>query len=576
MKRKTKLLLAGVFLLLGMMVLAGAGLIYIVIRPPLPATAVLEIDIGGDVPETHPTNPFALLFEAEKRTLLEYSIMLDRAADDSRISAVLVRLSPLMIGWARTTELRQAMERYRASGKPLYFYLEMATDRDLYLASAADRIFAVPESFMIVGLSTEAIFLKDLLDKVHVEAEFEHIGKYKSAAEMFTRSSMSDELKESLDGLLDTIHTEYRDAIASARGLSATQVQESLDRGMLWAEAARDVGLVDELAYEDQVKDRLKEVLGEEPEMVSADRYWKRIHAGAGSGARGKIALIYGEGAIYSGGEEGGGFMGAEGIASRTFSGYIKDAREDDSIDAILIRVNSPGGSGTASDVIWREVVLARQAGKPVVVSMGDVAASGGYYISMPADKILASTSTITGSIGVLAGKFDMGGLYDWLGVNIQTMKRGENADMFSSTRGFTPDEREILREDLEHFYHTFVSKAAEGRGMDYDALNEVAQGRVWSGRDALERGLVDELGGLWEAIETTKRLAGIAADEKAALVVYPRPVGFLEALRGGQAGMFQSSVPEPLAELARSREVFERLSHERILAILPVWLEWN
>jgi protease-4 len=575
MKRKTKLLLAGLFLFLGFVALVGAGLIYMIVRPPLPSVAVLELEIGGEVPESQPTDPFSLLFMEEQRTLLEYSILLDRAAEDDDISAVLVRISPLMIGWARTAELRGALQRFQGSGKPVFAHLETGSDRELYLASVADRVMCVPEAFMIVGLAAQPTYYGDLLEKIHVEAEFEQAGKYKSAAETLTRSSMSEEFEESLNALLDTIHAEYRGAIASARGLDATAVQDVLDRGLLRSETALEAGLFDELAYEDEILDRFEEVLGEEPEMVSANRYWRRSQQAYSSGRPKKIALIYGEGPIYTGSEQGG-FMGVEGIWSRTFSEYVRDAREDDSIDAIVLRVNSPGGSGTASDIIWREIVLARSSGKPVVVSMGDVAASGGYYISMPADRILALPTTITGSIGVVAGKLNMGGLYDWAGINIETVKRGERADMFSSARGFTPEEREILKEDLEGFYETFVAKAAEGRGMDYESLHEVAQGRVWSGRDAAENGLVDELGGLWTALDATKGMLGVGPDENVALVVYPRRVGLLEALRGEQARAFESSVPEPLVKMARYRAVLERLSRERVLALLPVWFDWN
>jgi protease-4 len=516
-----------------------------------------------------------MLFMPEQRTLLEYSIMLDRAAEDDGISGVLVRLSPLGVGWASTTELRNALERFKESGKPVFVHLEVATDRELYLASVADQVMCVPETFMMVGLAAQPMYLKNLLDKVYIEPEFARVGKYKSAAETLTRSSMSEEFEESLNALLDTIHTEYTSAIAGARGLDATAVQTALDRGLLRAENALDDGLIDELAYDDELPGRFEDALGEEPEFVTANSYWRRTQQGYASGRAKKIALIYGKGPIYTGREEGG-FMGVEGIWSRTFSNYVREAREDDSIDAILLRVDSPGGSGTASDIIWREIELARLTGKPVVVSMGDVAASGGYYISMPADRILALPNTITGSIGVIAGKMNMSGLFDWAGITIETVKRGEHADMFSSSRGFTPEERQILQDDLESFYRTFVTKAAEGRGMDYESLHEVAQGRVWSGRDAAERGLVDELGGLWEAIEATKGMIGAGPDEEVALVVYPRRLGFFEALRGEQANAFESSVPESLLKVARYRAVVERLSRERVLALLPVWFDWD
>lgn len=577
MKRKTKIVLLGLFLFLGVLVLAGAGLIYVAVRPPLPGQAVLLLEIGGEIPETQASDLFSLLLGEEKRSLLEYDLLLEHAAEDDRIAGVLVRISPLAMGWARIGELRQSLSRIRDAGKPLIAHFEMATDREVYLSSVADRVFCAPEAFLLVGLAVQPSYFKGTLDKLHIEADFEQVGRYKSAAESLTRSSMSEEFEESINALLDAIHVEYRDAIAESRGLETSAVQEFLDRGLSSGEGAVEAGLVDQLAYDDQVKDYLQDVLAlaEEPEMLSEHKYWRRIAGDVRGGYQNRIAVIYAEGMIYTG-HESPGFFGEKGIWSRTHSGYLREAREDDDIKAVVLRVDSPGGSGTASDLIWREVVLTREAGKPVVVSMGDLAASGGYYISMAADRILAQSTTVTGSIGVLAGKLNMGGFYQWIGTNIETVKRSEHADMFSSARAFSPQEKEILRSDLERFYRGFVTKAAEGRGTEYETLERVAQGRVWSGKDALAGGLVDELGGLRQAIDSAKALAGISSDEEVTLVLYPRTKGFFEMIRGREAAATRSALPRPLVEIAEQYHSLERLSQERILALLPNWFEWD
>ena len=485
----------------------------------------LYLNLDRDIPEQPPVELPSFL-ERRPPTLRTLVESIDRAGADSKVDALVLRVSTLPdAGWGKVQELRDAITRFRKSGKPAYAHLEFAGNKEYYLATACSKIYAVPNAILdVTGLRSETTFFANTLEKLGVEAQFEGVGKYKNAPNQFTQTGFTEPHREQMEALLDSIYEEYVAGIRSSRNKTADETQEIIDAGPYDGASALKAGLVDELLYADQLRDRLKDA-----ESVTPGRYAKGSSRGFGFDRRPKIALVYAVGEIV-GGESQGGAIGGQVAGSDTVAAALKDAREDDAIKAIVLRIDSPGGSGTASDVIWREVVLARKA-KPVVVSMGDVAASGGYYIAMASDAIVAQPSTITGSIGVFGGKFTLRGLYDKIGITKEILTRGRNADLFSEYRPWSDEERVKFRGLMVSFYDEFIKKAAEGRKKSYDDVDAVAQGRVWTGNEALRHGLVDKLGGLDVAVGLAKERAKIARGQEVNLVVVPERKGLLETI---------------------------------------------
>lgn len=489
-------------------------------------SSYLELRLEGDLPEQPPAADLEALFgrpPVSVRTLVE---SLDRAADDAKVTSVVIRLGVLSgTGWGKVQEIRDAIERFRRSGKPVYAHIEFCSNKEYYLATACSKIYVVPTAILdISGLAAEVTFFKKTLDKLGVEAQFESVGRYKNAPNQFTETAFTDAHREQTVALLDSLFGQYLQAIVTGRGKSEEEARALIDGGPYAARAAQSEGLVDELLYDDELDDRL-----ESSRRLTPGRY-TRESGGFGLDMRPKVALVYVVGEIVSGESQDGPFGGEGYAGSTTVARAIEDARKDDDIKAILLRVDSPGGSGTASDVIWREVTLAQQV-KPVIVSMGDVAASGGYYVAMGGGGIVAQPGTITGSIGVFAGKFSLAGLYEKIGITKEIVSRGRNAALFTEYRPWTAEERERIRAIIEAFYGEFVGKAAEGRGKSYEELDAVAQGRVWTGEDALAQGLVDRLGGLEAAVALAKEKAQIAEDQDVRLVVLPEKKGLFEQL---------------------------------------------
>jgi protease-4 len=374
----------------------------------------------------------------------------------------------------------------------------------------------------VSGLAAEVSFYKGSLDKLGVEAQFEGVGKYKNAPNQFTEGGFTAPHREQMEALVASLFDQYVRSVAEGRGLSPQVVRALVDRGPFLASEAKEAGLVDELLYRDQIEDRIP----------AAGRLSPGGYVKGGRGffdGRPKVALVYAVGDIVPGEGQsspfGGGLAGSDTIVRG-----LRQAGQDDAVRAIILRVDSPGGSGTASDAIWREVGVARRK-KPVVVSMGDYAASGGYYIAMGADAIVAEPGTITGSIGVFSGKFSLRGLYGKLGVSQETVRRGKNATLFSSWEPWTEEERAKVRGLNVAFYQTFITKAAEGRKKTPPEIDAVAQGRVWTGEEALRAGLVDALGGLDAAVDIARVKARIAKGQDVQIVVLPRRRGFLETL---------------------------------------------
>lgn len=565
MRKSAKWALLGVGLLALSAIMVGVVLVLVLGGVRVPGNGVLVVRATGDLVDIDARSPIAQVLGGEVDTLPEIVDCIERAAKDTRIRAIELKIEGLDSGLARTQELRDALADFRAANKPIVAYLEVAGNRDYYLASVADEVYLMPGGmFMTTGLMADASFYKGTLDKLKVHADMEHIGAYKSASEQWTRDSMSDAQRLVTNSILDGLYAQFVGGIAASRKIPPGAVRAAIDRGMLTPEEAKEAKLVDDLLYIDQVEDALTKRVGAYSE-VKIRNYKKGASSRFGYGAR--IAVVNASGAIVSG-RGGSGAFGGEFIGSESLSRTLKEVREDSGIRAVVLRVDSPGGSGVASDAIWRETRLFREANRPLIVSMGDVAGSGGYYIAMAADAIVAEPATITGSIGVISGKFNLRGLYeDWLGIHRDQIKRGENADLFSDYTGYTDAQRETIRRQIASFYKDFVHKAAEGRGKKDEEIDLIGQGRIWTGEQAKEIGLVDELGGLRKALEIARRKARIGEHDRVSIEMWPRRKGFFQSLSGDDDA-FTGRIRLP-AQLRSALSAFE--VRERIAADGPI-----
>jgi protease IV len=531
MKRRTALILAAGVAALAVGA-AGVGAVALLVRgggrTPLAwpgSSGYLALDLGGELPE-QPASGLSGFFESGAPSLRALVEAVDRGARDPQVKGLLLRVGSLDAGWGKVEELRDALVRFRKSGKPSWAHLESAGNLEYYLATGCSKIAAAPTALLdISGLAAEVTFFRGTLDKVGIQAQFEGVGKYKNAPNQFTETGFTAPHREQMEALVGGLFDDYVAAVAESRGLSREKVRALIDEGPFEAKRAVEAGLVDELLYRDQVEARVKGGT-----RLSPGRYVKDARGGFGFDGRPKLALVYAVGDIASGESQPGSFGTSAVVGSDTVIRGLREASSDDDIRAIVVRVDSPGGSGVASDAVWREIGRARRA-KPVVVSMGDYAASGGYYISMNSDAIVAEPGTITGSIGVFSGKFNLGGLYEKVGLSRGTVVRGRNATLFSSWEPWTKEQRAKIRQMNEVFYETFVTKAAAGRKKTRDQIDAVAQGRVWTGRQALAAGLVDALGGLDRAVQLAREKARIPSGQETTLVVLPEKKGFFETL---------------------------------------------
>jgi protease-4 len=491
---------------------------------------------------------------------------IDRAAADSRVQGLVLRMGVVNAGWGRVQELRDALVRFRASEKPSWAHLEFAGNREYYLATGCERIAAAPTALLNVsGLAADVTFLRGTLDKVGVQAQFEGVGRYKNAPNQFTETRFTEPHREQMESLVDSLFEQYVAAVAEGRGMDEERVRRVIDQGPFDAARASEVGLVDELLYPDEVEARIPAGDGVGPaEYVKGAR-------GFGLDGRPRVALVHALGDIMPGESAAGPFGESSYAGAETIGRGLRQAARDDSIRAIILRVDSPGGVGMAADAIWREVGQARVR-KPVIASMGDAAASGGYYIAMNADAIVAQPGTITGSIGVFSGKFSMKGLYEKLGLSHERVARGRHAAIFSTWEPWSDEERAKIRGLNVSFYETFVAKAAEGRRRTPEEIDAVAQGRVWTGQQAVENGLVDELGGLDAAVRLARERAGIPAGETVRLIVLPERKTLWERLmeRRDEELAVKLLGPEAGALVGWAR----RLSENGPLARLPFELE--
>jgi len=527
----TGLVLAGLFAVVAV-ILAVAALSTAGHKPAIPENSTLVFNLRGAVPEAPPMRvPIPILEAQTPPTVREIWQMLRDAASDQRISAVIFMPRNVGVGWGKLQEIRDSLLQFKKSGKPLVAYLKRPGTREYYLATAADHIYMSREDMLDVkGLRAESVFLRGTLNKLGVQVEIEHAGKYKDAGDMFVRESMSPETREVLNTILDELYAHLLTMFSKARGQTVEQIRTTLDDGPFLAVKARQAGLVDDLIYEDEMFERLRTRLGQDKLRKTSYRsYIESSSAADGSSGKNRVALLVASGTIVSG--SGGGAFEDEGlIRSGSFIRLLRKVSEDQSIRAVILRIDSPGGDAIASDEILREVRLL-SGKKPMVVSMSDVAASGGYYIAMSGDPVVAYPNTFTGSIGVIYGKLNLRGLYDKLGIRKQYLTRGRFADIDSDYRPLSGPARAKLREGINATYQSFLARVAEGRKRPVDQVQPLAQGRVWLGVQARRNGLVDELGGLDRAIALVKQRAGIPEQETVSLVSYPPQRNLLDYL---------------------------------------------
>jgi protease-4 len=561
---------------------------------PAPTPIVLDLTLKGGLAEE--PAPVGMDGSSIRDNLKGVVERIGKAKADPNVKGLVVRIHGLSLGLAKGYELRQAIARFRESGKKAYAFLESAENADYLVASAADEI-VMPESgwLMIKGLAAEVTFYKGLFDKLGVKADWMQVGEFKSFGEPFTRTAMSPAFREEIAALVGDNYEMIAEAIANRQGIATVDAKALVDGGPYSPKAAKAAGLINRIGYADQIEAEVARSIGvpsikldskygkkaETVDLSGFAGFMKMIQMLSGEGPKkadsgaSKIALIYASGAIETG-KSTSTLLGEATIGSETLVGHLREAEKDKTVKAIVLRVDSPGGSALASDLIWHEVVRIE---KPIVASMSDVAASGGYYISMGADKILAEPGTLTGSIGVTGGKFVLSGLMEKLGVTTDTVTIGKNGTLNSINQPFSETERAAMRRLMDDTYRQFVSKAAAGRKMTFDQLDKLAGGRVYTGRQAQKLGLVDEIGTLDDAIASAKQLANLPDDVTPELLILPKAQGFLEALispledRDIYAPAIQAALPLPdvarpiLARLDQLRRIFAR---EPVAVMLP------
>lgn len=521
--------------------------------------SVLRLELNVPITELEVEDPFEGLplpgIESGSIGLIQLKQAIDHAASDPKIKGIYLDVSFFMGGYATAREIRQSLEEFKATGKWVIAYSEMMSESSYYIASASDKVFLNPEGELeFNGLSVEIGFFKQLFDKLEIKPEVFRVGDFKSAVEPFLLDKMSDENRLQLNALLGSMYGTMLSDIAASRQREAADLRAIADKALVTnARQAREHGLVDSLMYYDQVEDYLRDKLGlAEDKKITFARYGKyRKSFSTASKSKNEIAVIVADGDILPGEAQPG------VIGSETFAEQLRKARKNDNVKAIVLRINSPGGSSLASDVMWREIVLASEE-KPVIASMGDYAASGGYYLAMACDTIVTQPNTITGSIGVFSILYDASDfLKNKLGITFDEVRTGQTGDLITFTRPLSAQERNIWQNRTNEIYETFTTKAAQGRGMAVEDIKKIASGRVWSGQQALANGLADVEGGLADALTLAAGQAGVGEDYK--VRYYPKPKTLLE--------MWFDNLEETSSEKAM---------REKLGTAYPLYREWQ
>ncbi len=560
-----------VFATIGFLVVAiavGGVVAWLTLEPEskaVPARTVLELDLERGIAEVRDGVPFQAYLGTPKPTLLEVVRTLRRAGDDDRVKVLIVHAGTVGgMGYAQVQEIRDAVKGFRETGKFAIAYADSFSEfgpgtKAYYLASAFDEIWLQPSGNVgLTGLIAEQPFARQALENFEIQPQIERRHEYKTVMSFATEAGFTEAGRESTQQLVDSLYRQVVDGIAEGRGLEAPAVRRLVDNGPFLGQEALDAGLIDGLAYRDQVYKDARKKAGETgadaASVLRIEKYLARLDPPE---AEHRIALIYGVGLVNRGKSRFSPLFSGRSMGAETLVKAFRDAVEDDRVKAIVFRIDSGGGSYVASDTIRREVARAAAADKPVIVSMGDTAASGGYFVALPARTIVAQPGTITGSIGVLAGKMATGGLWRKWGVNWESVEAGANAAMWSFVRPYDSHGRARLQAVVDRIYADFAGKVGEARRLTDEKLDQVARGRVWTGQEAKDRGLVDELGGLPLALALAKRAGGIAAEDAVEIRQFPGPKGLVERLLARLRGNPASRQAAALTQLGQAVERF-------------------
>jgi len=531
--------------------------------PKVGAKTVLHLDFGQPIAENVGTDAFSAALFGETLKLRDLVLAMERAATDDRVVALLARVDGTL-GMAAVQEVRDAIAVFAESGKATIAYNDTfgewgPANGAYYLATAFDEVYVQPSGDLgLTGLRYETMFLRGVFDKLGAEPILDHRYEFKNAKNVYTETEFTESHEFALRAVMDSQFDQLLSGVAEGREMSDEDVRTLVDRGPYYGQEVLAAGLVDDLLYRDQIYDRIYDEFGEDVEFTEVVDYAASDRKGFDSGEG--VALVYGIGAVTRGESDFDPLSGSQSMGSETVAQAIRDAVEDESVSAILFRVDSPGGSYVASDTILRETILAQEAGIPVIVSMGNVAASGGYFVAAFADRIIAQPGTITGSIGVLGGKLVTRSTWGKVGVTWDAVQTSDNSAMWTGMENYDELGYERFQRGLDRIYEDFTEKVAAGRGLPLDRVQEIAKGRIWSGEDALEVGLVDELGGYPVALAAVREELGLDADARLDLRVFPQPKSPLEAWLdrgfstgiGAEAGLVQSLIErlQPLVEV--------------------------
>jgi protease-4 len=515
------------------------------------------------------------IFAPKKLTVYQFGKIIENLKKDKNVGGIVLEINGLRAGYAKIQELMNILGDFKNSGKELIVYAEYLNTRQYLLAAVGDKIFLHPAGQLnLTGIQFTSMFIKGTLDKLGIVAELEHIKEYKTASDMFTRDSMSQFQREVINSFADQFYEDILDEISLKRNIEKSKLKEIMNNAPYLAEEAKEFGLIDEFFYRDELKSYFDEN-GNSNSLVSYNTYsvLKPYEYDWDVEPNEKIAIIYATGTIMPG-DNGNEFYIGQTMGDHTIAGAIKIARENSNIKAIILRIDSGGGFAFASEVIWREVALTTtgENKKPVIVSMSDVAASGGYLIACPADEIYANPATTTGSIGIYSGKVNLKGLFDKLGIKFQHIKRGENAGMYTAIRGFTDKERQRMIYTMEGGYDRFISRVAESRNMSKEEVNEIGRGRIWTGKQGIQKGIVDKLGGLFDALKAAEQKAGIQENEEYGILILPK-YGFTWPF-GGSDFVLESKIvdqlPLELQQLIQYGYKFRSFENEPYLYLMP------
>lgn len=516
---------------------------------------ILEINLPSSVAELPQDDSISMFFQPARLSLWEIRKALSSAAKDEKIRAVYLKVPYLMMGWAQVEEIRDEIIRFRDSGKSVHLFLnlDMATEKEIFLASSATDIYMNPTSNLLLdGFMAETVFLKGAMNKLGIIPQFLQLKEYKSA-ETYSREGMSPEIRSMYQELLSDLQDHFLLTLSVERGLNLVILENYVKKGLISGQEAVGLGLVDEMGYTNLISEKLKNLymLPADAQFISLSKYLQSRAVSLSGKTRARIAVVGASGTIITGNSQ----SYTNLLGSNSLTRTLSNLRKNENIDGIILRVNSPGGSAVASDMIWQEIASMEKAGKPVVVSMSGLAGSGGYYISMGARKIVCQPTTITGSIGVIFGKFNISGLLEKLGMKVDRVKISPNSDFMSLYSSLSEEQKSLIERMMAETYEDFVKKAAESRGVSYDEFEPKAHGRIYSGNQALEAGLVDELGGFSTAVKVIRKELDITDDDKVLLEIYPRPKTLWESFSSGEYFNFMPDYPglsirELLAEL--------------------------